>query len=68
MDTKELQIIHVVNSKGEHLTIPFVDADSVNKDTKSMNDEYKFDLEWYLSHGYKTFDEITRQIENKKNI
>lgn len=64
MNTKEMQIVHVINSKGEHITIPFVDADTINEDTQSLNG-YKFDLEWYLSHGYKKFDDITKQIEGK---
>lgn len=59
MDSKEIKILHVIDNSGNHIT---VDTDTLKDNSQSA--KYTFDLEWYLNHGYKKFDDIVNNIEN----
>ena len=58
-------IVHLINAKGERIHIPYsesVKLDRLIKEGKS--EEYYADLDWYLSHGYITGEQMWSEIEN----
>lgn len=66
MDSKEMKILHVIDEAGKHITIPVVNNEFKNESSNIDMSKYKFDLDWYLSHGYKLLDDIIKNIENHK--
>ena len=59
------KIVHLINAKGERKHIPYsesVELDRLIKEGKS--EEYYADLDWYLSHGYITGEQMWSEIEN----
>lgn len=49
---------HVINSKGEHITIP-----DNSMDNPSQAEDYQLDVEWYQNHGYVTLEQHNMKIE-----
>ena len=56
----EKDILHVINSKGEHLTIPFIENPMANED---ISESYTIDDEWYRTHGYVSKEEHQKHIK-----
>ncbi len=64
MSIIEKDVIHVINSKGEHLTIPFVEKPKANEE---IYKSYTIDDEWYRTHGYVSREEH-QKIISKRSI
>ncbi len=57
--------VHLINAKGERLHIPYSESVKLDKLIKEgKSEEYYGDVEWYLSHGYKTLEQMRNNIEN----
>lgn len=59
--------IHAVNADGIRRIIPNPNYASHDSD-KDMNEGYFFDVDWYLSHGCMTFEELFSDIESINRI
>ena len=55
--------IHAVNADGIRRIIPNPNYASHDSD-KDMNEGYFFDVDWYLSHGCMTLEEMFSDIES----
>jgi hypothetical protein len=49
--------IHLINEDGNKKV---VDSDMLNE---MINNDYNIDVNWYLSHGYMKFEDVTKEIE-----
>lgn len=58
-------IVHLINEKGERLHIPYSESIKLKKlIEEGKSDKYYADVEWYLSHGYITLEQMWNEIEN----
>lgn len=58
-------IVHLINEKGERLHIPYSESIKLKKRIEEgKSDKYYADVEWYLSHGYITLEQMWNEIEN----
>lgn len=58
-------IVHLINAKGERKHIPYSESLELERLIKEgKSEEYYADLDWYLSHGYITGEQMWREIEN----
>ena len=58
-------MVHLINAKGERKHLTYSESkelDNLIKEGKS--EEYYADLDWYLSHGYITGEQMWNEIEN----
>ena len=62
MDSKEKEILHIITKSGVRKTIPFPDQNSINE--SNIDEEYDVDIDWYLNHGYKKWDDAIKEIED----
>ncbi len=60
MDRKEL--LHIITKSGKRKTIPFP-GNQDNHINEADNDEYKIDIDWYLSNGYTKLEDAIKEIE-----
>ena len=62
MDRKEKDLVHVINTKtGQKQTIQISQCNSCNE---ADNEEYKIDIDWYLSNGYTKLVDAIKEIES----
>lgn len=57
--------VHLINEKGERKHISY--SESVQLDNlikEGQSEEYFADVEWYLTHGYMTIEQMRNKIEN----
>lgn len=57
------RVLHVINQKGEHLTIPF-NINNSSSDTGKT--KYKLDVEWYRNNGHCTLDDLEEKLRGIK--
>lgn len=57
------RVLHAINQKGEHLTIPF----NTNNSSSDIGEfKYKLDVEWYRNNGYCTLDDLKEKLRGLK--
>ena len=66
MDTSKTRgYIMVINSKGERKRVKISDYNKANKLNEAhTNNDFKYDLEWDLSHGFTEAKKAFSDIEN----
>lgn len=67
MAKRDRRYIHAVNADGIRRIIPNPNCASHDSD-KDMNEGYFFDVDWYLSHGCMTLEELFSDIESINRI
>ena len=50
-------LVHLINDKGEKKV---VESKRLNE---SVNDNFRIDIDWYLSNGYTPLEDAIREIE-----
>lgn len=57
--------LHLINAKGERMQLPYSEAVKLDRLIEEGKSEpFYADLDWYLSHGYITGEQMWREIEN----
>lgn len=56
-------IHHLIDEDGNRVVMTSVEFNRHKElnESKSEKRKLKFDMEWYLSHGYHTFDEVFKK-------
>ena len=58
-------LVHLINAKGERLHIPYSESLKLEQLAKEGKcEKYYADLDWYLSHGYVTSEQMWSEIES----
>ena len=58
-------MVHLINAKGERKHLTYSESMELEKLIKEgKSEEYYADLDWYLSHGYVTGEQMWNEIEN----
>jgi hypothetical protein len=65
MDKK---VVHLINENGQRITMEMGEYNSkFTHLNETMQNSTQIDINWYLSHGYKTIKQVRKNIENGKS-
>ena len=54
---------HLINDKGEKLVVETRDFNISQRNGDGKYDDYEVDVNWYLSNGYMTLEDMRKSIE-----
>lgn len=56
---------HLINEKGEKLVVDTRDFNISQQNGDGKYDDYEVDVNWYLSNGYMTLEDMRKSIEGQ---